>query len=284
MATRMQRLTYTARVALALGMLGLAGCLGQNVDDKIPKAVIEVQVGGMLVDATKPIPFSGMPVVVMLDGSKSSDEDGQVVGYTWFRTDFPAASRVAYAHDGGVPPADSGLPAFTGDPPPSPQVTLTLNAGKYRYSLWVKDNKGEISAPTSVSLQIGAPPAKFVAMPDMTCAMQSMNPKKDCKDCTCTPNAMGGCLDEFNMCFNNQDAAFSAACSAFATCSVTKPCTGSTCVTANPCAAEMTAAATYMGGSLAMCTPDMAAMNPCAAAAALSACTNKTSMCASACK
>lgn len=291
MATRKQTIVHARNLILALGAAtSWGGCLQFKVDNKPP--VAEVWVNGMSVAksgnplTTTTIPFSGSPVAVTLDGSKSSDSDGQVMAFKWVRTDVAAASRWA---DGGVPPPDSGLPVFhpSDDPPAMPQPQVMLGAGKYRYSLWVTDDHGAISAPATVTLQIGVPPPKFVPMPDATCAMDYMHPKKDCKDCTCTPNAMGGCVDEFNRCFHNTDAMFSTLCTAVVNCALAKKCSGVACFTApNPCMAELDAAAMYMGGTADSCSmPAMADANPCAASAALLVtCATMTSMCATACK
>jgi hypothetical protein len=42
------------------------------------------------------------------------------------------------------------------------QVVLS-QGGKYRFTLWVTDNEGAVGKPTSVTLQVGAPP--MAAMP-----------------------------------------------------------------------------------------------------------------------
>jgi len=155
MATRHQQLVLTVLVGLAL-----SGCLRLHIDNKPPMA--EIWLNGAAVAksgspaATVTIPYAGAPVSLVLDGSKSSDPDGQVTSFKWQRTDIPAASRWA---DGGVPPPDSGLPIFSPaeDPPSGNSASLTLDKGKARYSLWVMDNSGTISAPATVTLNVAEP-------------------------------------------------------------------------------------------------------------------------------
>ena len=166
-------------IRVALGgslVLALAGCLSVTNGNQLPQAEIDVPgvatAKGVPVVAktgdpsivTGMITFNGMPVAVTLDGSKSHDPDGTIQAFTWRRTDFPAASRFA---DGGMPPPDSGLPVFTGDPPASPttqSISVMLSAGKYRYTLWVQDNTGVWSAPASVAFTV-APPPMMMMMP-----------------------------------------------------------------------------------------------------------------------
>jgi hypothetical protein len=159
MATRHQQLVLTVLTGLAL-----SGCLRVKIDNKPPMA--EIWLNGAAVAksgspaATVTIPYAGAPVSLVLDGSldgsKSYDPDGVVTSFKWQRTDVPAASRWA---DGGVPPPDSGLPMFspTEDPPSGNSASLNLDKGKARYSLWVMDNTGTISAPATVTLNVAEP-------------------------------------------------------------------------------------------------------------------------------
>jgi len=155
MATRHQQLVLTVLIGLAL-----SGCLRLKVDNKPP--IAEIWLNGAMVSksgnpaSTVTIPYAGAPVSLVLDGSKSNDPDGQITSFKWQRTDIPAASRWA---DGGVPPPDSGLPMFspTEDPPSGNSASLNLDKGKARYSLWVMDNSGAISAPATVTLNVAEP-------------------------------------------------------------------------------------------------------------------------------
>jgi hypothetical protein len=236
--------------------------------------------------------------------------DGHIVSYVWRRTDVSAAARYGLTpagtggmmasgsggmmasgsggmmgggdEDGGVEgtggmmamtpamPMAPAAPKFMGDPPAtqSAQVELT-EKGKYRYTLWVKDDDGAVGAPASFVVKLGG------FSPDAMCGTAYMQPNVDCHDCTCTANAMGGCLDEAKACLQNPDPEFKMLCTAVVNCAIAKKCTGTACFTGG-CMAEITAAAMYKGGSLpASCDASMAAMNPCGASAALSACQMK---------
>ena len=167
---------------------------------------------------------------------------------------------------GGAAAAPAG-PAFAADPPATASATVMITEkGKYRFSLWVKDDKGAFSAPANVSFEVGG------FMPDAMCAMSYMQPNKTCQDCVCTPTAMGGCLDALNTCLNNTDAMFSTLCKAIVDCSIAKKCSGAGCATADKCLAEIGAAGSYMGGMPATSCTGAGDSNPCAASAALNAC------------
>lgn len=268
----------TTQQTLLLALLALAGaCLPIQKLNKAPDAVVVVTMGGQLVNTDKPIPFDGTPVTVVLDGSHSTDTDGEIVEYRWMRTDVPVSARQP-----GAAMVDAGTaPAFTADPAPGAMSQITLTEkGKYRFTLWARDNEGAYSKPASVKITLGG------FTPDMACAMSNTDKARpDCVACTCTPNAMGGCLDEYKRCFNNADAMYTTLCSAVITCGLAKKCSGAGCYTAANCMAEIDAASTYMGGTLADCqAPAMAATSPCAGSATLATCQTMSSMCTMVCK
>lgn len=327
--TKRNQNQFVLRILALVVMLTAGACYDVKAANQPPTAVISVSANGAPVVANSPIPFMDQPVTITLDGSKSTDADGNVVSYTWRRTDVTAASRFGLTpagtggmtasgsggmtasgsggmpasgtggagsdEDGGVTgtggmmammpmmpmtpamPAAAPAPAFMGDPPATQMAQVELKQkGKYRYSLWVKDNDGAISAPASFIVKLGG------FSPEATCGMAYMQPNMDCHDCTCTPNAMGGCLDEAKACLQATDPEFKMLCTAVVNCAIAKKCTGSACYTGG-CMAEITAAAMYMGGSITSCDASMAATNPCGASAALSACQMKP-MCSDVCK
>lgn len=210
---------------------------------------------------------------MMGSGGMGGDEDGGVEGTGGMMAMMPMMPMTPAMPM--APPA----PAFMGDPPSgqSAQVTLT-EKGKYRYSLWVKDNDGAISAAASFVVKLGG------FAPDMACGTSYMaQTNMDCRDCSCTPKAMGGCQDEVKACLSNPDPEFKMLCAGIVNCAIAKKCSGSACYTGG-CMAEITAAAMYMGGALpASCDAAMAATNPCGASAALSACQMKAP-CSDVCK
>jgi len=145
-----------AGVAAVL-LLCLVGCTPYPKKGLAPIAV-----------AGKDRSLSGSSVEVTLDGSKSSDPDGTVVAYEWRYTGWPE-DFVPEAVDGGVLPTDPTTdplaqpPAFCSDKEiragepvqirycliaEKAKTTVTLTPGGYRFTLWVTDNSGMVSADT----------------------------------------------------------------------------------------------------------------------------------------
>lgn len=134
--------------------------------------------------------FTGSPVLVTLDGSLSTDSDGTVAAYRWLSgldVDGGVVGR------GGVDPDDVMSP------------TLMLGAGTWEFTLFVIDNEGEVSAPDTVTIQVGsALPPKVVA-----CMRDAASTIADgCKQCVC------GIDDMCRMLFTECDEA----CWTFYTC------------------------------------------------------------------
>src|SRR4051812_29894989 len=162
------------QLALILVALpAVAGCLPIHPRNKAPLAVVDVKMGGMVLDATKPIPWADAPIAVTLDGSRSTDPDGDsLIEYKWIRTDVPASVRNGKPVAGAAGMGDDDVPAFMGDPMSGATTNVMLTEpGKYRFSLWVRDSKKDYSAPTSVTLQVGVP-AAAAFMPDAMCLTQ----------------------------------------------------------------------------------------------------------------
>jgi hypothetical protein len=83
-------------------------------------------------------------------------------------------------------------------------------------------------------------------MPDAMC-LSMASAETPCSRCACTPNAMGGCLDELSACQGSTDAMAAMLCGAIIACAEENGCSGAACVT--PCMAEITAASGYMMGA-----------------------------------
>jgi hypothetical protein len=228
--------------------------------------------GGMTASGAGGMMAAGSGGMTGSGGMGVGDEDGGVEGTGGMMAMMPMTPA--------MPMAPAAAPFAPGDDPQpvaSPQVTLPAK-GKYRFSLWVKDNAGAISAPASFVVKLGG------FSPDAMCSAAYMQPNVDCHDCTCTPNAMGGCLDEAKACLQNPDPEFKMLCTAVVNCAVAKKCTGMACFAPTTCMNELTAAGSYMGGSAASCADaSMAATNPCAAAVAIASCQMKP-MCSDVCK
>jgi len=249
-------------ILTALATVG-AGCSEFEIKNNPPIARAQVLVNGIPANLDEPIAFSGQPLAITLDGTLSEDEDGRVVSYLWLK-DVSNAERYGLGDAGMLPP-------FASDPVPGQTSQLSLGEGTYRYSLWVTDNEKLTSDPATVSFTIETP---TTYMPDAMCVegYTSTNPR--CEECVCTPSAMMGCLESYQVCFQNQDAMFLTLCSAVVSCALRVGCTGQGCYTAAFCMAEIDAAATYMGGTLADCAAPDAASSPCAAATQLGTCSS----------
>jgi hypothetical protein len=181
----------------ALAMLA-SSCTALPYSNKPPIAVITVTVDGNVVDPKSPmIEFSGEPVTITLDGTKSTDPDGTVTDYRWLRTDVSGSARRAAEGGSAAPPNTAGAgaggaaagasaggaaagagaggaragaggaagamlpppPGFVADPAPGVTSDVVLTeAGKYRFTLWVTDDRGTVGKPASVTLLVGPPP------------------------------------------------------------------------------------------------------------------------------
>jgi hypothetical protein len=157
------------RTPVALLLACAAGCTPYHLSDEVPPVAIAGP------DRTLP----GPSAEVTLDGSASYDPDGQIVRYEWRYTGKPpgyqAPSGVDDEEDGGVsaspgmdvPDLLKPLPSFCIPPDPDEEVliparycrimswpgdpkrsTLTLETGGYRFTLWVQDDDGLVSADT----------------------------------------------------------------------------------------------------------------------------------------
>jgi hypothetical protein len=170
------------RQTLKLGAVAVlaSSCTALPNSNKLPIAVISVMLHGEVIDVKAPIDFTGQPVTITLDGANSSDPDGSVTYYRWMRTDVSGSARRAAAGGSAAPPDTAGAggarpaagagagaggsllappPAFVADPAPGMMSEVVLTeGGKYRFTLWVTDNEGVVGKPTSVTLQVGAPP------------------------------------------------------------------------------------------------------------------------------
>ena len=133
-------------------------------------------------DATK-FDYSGAPVAVTLDASKSHDLDGTITAYRWL-------SGIV-APDGGIPlPDGTGVsrrwvPAGEALNWPGDGVspTVMLDKGIWSFSLWVTDNGGAISTPDTIKITIGDVVDPVVQQ--CTSAVISTEPEA-CRTCLCT--------------------------------------------------------------------------------------------------
>jgi hypothetical protein len=224
--------------------------------------VIKLSVGDTDYRSGELIPFDGNSVTVTLDGSESTDPDGEVRRYLWFRTDVPREVRFP----------DAGQ--YEGDPDPGETTEITFTTeGTFRVTLIVVDDDGEASTAVSAVLRIEEP---SIWNPDMECVETYVGRTEECEECVCTPSDMEGCLDIYTACFHHEDAMFSMLCRALVDCATETGCIGAACYVPDLCAAEIDAASQYMGGDISSCNNQMLETtdNPCTAASRLGNCVN----------
>ncbi|HMJ10628.1 MAG TPA: PKD domain-containing protein [Polyangiaceae bacterium] len=99
--------------------------------------------------------FSGAPIDVQLDGTASSDEDGEIEKYEW--------QSAGLVDDDGTPlPDDTKVPshlperneqAWSADVP-VPTVRIA-EPGVYTFNLWVTDDMGATGEPDRVTFRVG---------------------------------------------------------------------------------------------------------------------------------
>jgi hypothetical protein len=198
---RLFRLGLSCTVALAA--IGCTEELGVPLANQTP--IAKAAVLGMAGSSIQ-VEYSGMPVAFTLDGSGSIDPDGTIIKYTWLSGDVvtPAASGGAstagasgaagsssQAGAAASPPAGGiggvhlrAVPA--GQAPDWPddvmQPMVSLDAGQHTFVLWVTDNKGAVSLPSTVKITVGQPVDAI-----MTCeASVPSSVAPACSQCVCS--------------------------------------------------------------------------------------------------
>ena len=169
--------SYTAPLLAALCAAAL-GCRETYVaesNNRIPVAVAHViDSSGKSVDSSANAGFGprfqlqGSTVEVTLDGSESSDMDGTIAAYRWIsgagQGDEDAGRELAPGEKAGWP-ADEA----------KPKVKLT--EGAWSFTLWVTDNKGNISDPDTVKLIVGNSLQIDAGPPVVMCKAKACDPK-----------------------------------------------------------------------------------------------------------
>jgi hypothetical protein len=192
--------------------------------------------------------YMGSPVTVKLEGS-GSDPDGTIASYRWL-----SGTR-----------AEGGNGRMGEDPQDVASPTVTLDRGEWIFTLWVTDNEGAVSLPSTVLIKVGMDiTPEQMACFDFVPAMPGV-PQDDCKLCLCGIDAM--CRDatmicdkpcwDFYACVQNSCGDLLADMTALADCvrancnafysGVAKYQMVKPCIEPDPCAAPCTASATSMG-------------------------------------
>jgi hypothetical protein len=112
------------------------------------------------------LPFSGSPVTVTLDGTLSSDRDGNVAGFRWLSANF-----------------GPGCEGRDTDPKHDPKDTakpkVTLGEGFWEFALWVEDDAGATSQQSVVTVRVGDSPASDDPCPNGPAGSEPMGDGND---------------------------------------------------------------------------------------------------------
>lgn len=186
--------------------------------------------------------YDGSPVAVTLDGSGSTDADGKVVKYRWF---------TGNTADGGGP----GGP----EPDDVAKPKVMLDEGEWIFTLFVVDNQGGVSEPSTVTIKVGSG-----ASPEATECSNDALPtiSEGCRLCVCGESdmcrtAIAACDQlcwDFYGCLQNECAEFLNDMTAVTNC-ITSKCSSfigggltyqslAPCVASGPCAAACAASVT----------------------------------------
>ena len=131
--------------------------------------------------------FSGTPVAITLDASKSYDSDGSITTYRWLSGNL--------AGDGGIPLA-SGMGVSRrwvpdGESPDWPDdvvaPSVELGQGIWAFTLWVIDNGGAISTPDTLRITVGSVVDPVVQQ----CSDHVLSTEPEaCRQCVCAQSDM----------------------------------------------------------------------------------------------
>jgi hypothetical protein len=201
-----------------LSLVAASGCdpaLGVPAGNRPPTA--DARVLGM--DGQNAVvDYKGAPVEITLDGTHSKDPEGPIKVYRWLSgTGKPgrggtagsaAAGRggtagsaaagssgsagvAAADEDGGTASGDGNRVVPAGAPEDWPddvaQPKVTLSEGEYAFVLWVKDEKGVVSQPSTLKVTVRTP-----LDPAVQACVTKVYPEisSSCKACVCGVNEM----------------------------------------------------------------------------------------------
>ena len=180
--------THLMRAMLiTCALLPLGACRDLAAAPAIPSNPPIARAGA---DQTLVLEQGALEVNVTLDGTGSTDNDGEVVSYIWLSGDSEEV-------DGG------GIRRSGPDPDNIAMPTITLEQGQWKFVLWVEDDAGRVSNPDVVVITVGdkLPPTAPVQM-CMDMSLQSIS--ADCRRCACeldeacmelVPGCDQGCWD-----------------------------------------------------------------------------------------
>lgn len=156
----MNRQTAITTASILCALLTAQGCLKDDTLDtnRVPLARARaVGSTGEVVDETSDggvaalmFEFDGDPVEVTLDGTASTDLDGEVASYDW--------RYVAPESDAGVPEKGFWNQVPSLDPKNVARPKLMLPKGTHIFTLWVTDDDGAVSKPDTITVSVGGDP------------------------------------------------------------------------------------------------------------------------------
>jgi len=109
--------------------------------------------------------FTGEPIAVELDATKSRDLDGKLDGYLW--------RPVMLTGDAGMDMVE------VVDPDDEAKPEVELGRGTHHFTLWVRDDDGALSEPDTVTIKIGGDPVQEC----VAAAYEKLD--DDCRQCMC---------------------------------------------------------------------------------------------------
>lgn len=204
---------------LALAALGCDPNLAVREGNRQP--IADARVLGMT-GQNAVVDYRGAPVAITLDGSFSNDRDGRIVKYRWLSGKL-AAGPQSGAGSGGA--AGSGQAAGSGAatrdedagvqqpgvahrwvpaggdedwPDDVEQPKVTLPEGEYAFVLWVEDDDGSISTPSTLKVTVRTP-----LDPALQMCVANVYPEvaATCKSCICaTSDACRDTLTSMTVC------------------------------------------------------------------------------------
>lgn len=164
------------RASLVVVVCALADACADNL--QIPETNVTPVAVARVLDDDRLMPtfeYTGTPVEITLDGSLSADPDGAIRTYRWLSATRASDVTAAWPSDesgqGDTTERDSDagsaempsgrwVPEGAGKDWPDdvvrPVVRLPL-PGTYGFTLWVIDDRGRISDPSSLTLQLVRP-------------------------------------------------------------------------------------------------------------------------------
>lgn len=151
------------------------------------------------------VDFSGSKVAVTLDGSHSHDADGSIATYRWLSATLAPGHTAANGGSGGSSTGAAGMSMTSaagsgggmstsegnrwipaGEKPGWPddveQPTVMLDEGVWSFTLWVIDNRGKISDPSTVTITV-SPPLDPAVKACVDTVVSSV--KRPCATCVC---------------------------------------------------------------------------------------------------